>query len=150
MTPAELYARTPESITFELYCLMGCYYNFIPEIEESDFHWNGELKGNTRISIHIYKDFNFDGRRFWRLASVKFDDDFVMIIQNAGREGDDHTARFITNENAYVKMVEYIRTLLPVIPEEGREDVVSENDNFPGLADFYGNSLDGYFERYRY
>lgn len=147
MTPAELYKRKPESTTRDLGLLIGCYYSFIPEIDEGDFQWHGDLKENTRIEVVVYKDFDFDGRRFWRLAAVKFDNDFVMIIQNAGREGDDHTARFITNGDAYRNMVAYIHTLLPIFTED-LNDVVPVDDNINGLTNFYGNDLDGFFERY--
>lgn len=153
MKPSELYARDPQETTFELCGLIGCYYNFIPEAlgeEEQHLLYRDEMKANTRVEVRLYKYFDFDGRRFWKLAGVFFDGFPVMITQNAGREGDDHTARFITNEHAYKKMVKYIRTLIPIPDEEEIPDVVSADDEFPGLTDFYGNNLDGYFERYRY
>lgn len=150
MKPSELYSRKPEESSHDLEYLMGCYYNFIPEVTEAEMMYNGVLKENTRVEIRVYKDFDFDGRRFWRLCSIMFDERPVMIIQNAGREGDDHTARFITDLDAYKKMIGYIRTLLPAPAMEDVEDVVSEDDNIPDLTRFYGNELDGYFERYRH
>lgn len=152
MKPSELYARVPEETTKDLDYLLGCYYNFIPEaISEETQHFmynNNGMKENTRVEIRIYKYFDFDGRRFWRLTGVFFGGLPVMITQNAGREGDDHTARFVTDVHAYKKMVKYIRELLPLPDEEEIPDVVSADDDFPGLTDFYGNSLDGYFERF--
>lgn len=148
MKPSELYERKPQETSDVLDYLIGCYYNFIPEIDESDMLYSGERKKNTRVEIRIYKYFDFDGRRFWRLSGVFLDGLPIMITQNAGREGDDHAARFITDASAYKEMIEYIRTLLPMVEVEDMEDVVSADDNINGLDNFYGNSLDGYFERY--
>jgi len=143
MKPSELYARTPERITHGVSDLFGCYFNHVPEINEFQHHLlnNEETK---RITIHQYKYFGFDGRRIWLLAGVKFNDDFVMIIQNAGREGDDHAARFVTDSKAYNEMIAYIRQYLPV--EE--VDALPLDQDIPGLACFYGNELDGQFTRY--
>lgn len=145
MTPAELYARTPEKVDEEINRLFG--FNHIPEIEDHEHcGWIPDSK-NDRVEFHIYKDFDFDGRRTWFLAAVKFDGVFVMVIQNAGREGDDHSDRCITNKPAYDAMVTYIRTLC-ASEDASAEDVVDEHEDIPQLASFYGNDLDGVFERY--
>ncbi len=151
MTPNELYMRIPENSHYDLEYLIGFYYNHIPEIEEiSDAN-----EKEQRVLIKEYKNFDFDGRRIWRLASVWFDDnnlaDFghkpVMIIQNAGREGDDRTGRFITDEKLYMEMIIYLRSLV----KEDRpitSDVVDPDVDINNLTSFYGNELDGHFERY--
>lgn len=149
MTPNELYKRTPERIDQNLYVLYGCYYNHIPEIEEFDNSFGFDFETNDRVEIHFYKDFDFDGRRFWRLASVKMDGEFVMIIQNAGREGDDYVDRFITNPTKYKEMVEYIKSLIVTEYEDLSEEHVVDGDvDCRTLTKFYGNELDGYFTRY--
>jgi len=147
MTPAELYSRTPENVTLDIQSLVGCYYNFIPEIDVNSFQHHDWLEDNTRIEMVDYKNFDYDGRRFWKLSAIKFDNVFVMITQNAGREGDDHTARFITNPEVYKKMVAYIHAMLP-LPDDEVEDITDINDDIPTLTKFYGGELDEYFERY--
>jgi hypothetical protein len=149
MKPIDLYNREPELIDNDINILRGCYYNHIPEIDETmcQFFDKESVAKNNRIKIKIYKDFNFDGRRFWRLASIWLDDKPVMIIQNAGREGDDHEERFITNKELYVEMIKFIQTLVPSQFDE-IPDIVDENDDIIGLDEFYGNKLDGHFERY--
>lgn len=145
MTPAALYERAPESADRDLTILVGCYYNHIPE---ASIDYYGQIYGvqQERVEIRYYKRFNFDGRRFWALASVWFDDAPVMIIQNAGREGDDHAARFITDPEQYTSMVHFIASLRQVKLDEVK-DVVKATDDLP-LESFYGNSLDGHFEGY--
>ena len=149
MKPSELYAREPEKIInlIEPDCdysyISGCYYNHIPEIADDRF------RPSTRIKVRIYKDFNFDGRRFWRIASIWIDDIAVMIVRNAGREGDDFYDRFITNQEAYGEMVSHLSELR--IPDEhDLKELVDKDADIPNLTDFYGNDLDGHFERYHF
>jgi len=68
-----------------------------------------------------------------------------MIIQNAGREGDDHRRRFVTDKEKYKEMIKYIRTLLE--SEEEIEDYFDPNEDIQGLDSFYGHTLDGVFKR---
>lgn len=157
MTPNELYKRMPENSHFDLDNLVGFYYNHIPEIDAHDISNANETE--QRVLIKEYKFFDFDGRRFWRLASVWFDgtkDDKladaykpVMIIQNAGREGDDYDGRFITDEKLYLEMVTYIRSLINDRPYQ-TSDVVDPDVDINNLTSFYGNELDGHFERYKH
>lgn len=148
MKPEELYARQPESVDKDVNRLFGFYYNHIPEIEEHEHNGYIEDGKNDRVTFNIYKDYCFDGRRTWTLAAVKFDSEFVMVIQNAGREGDDCTGRFITDKPKYDEMVAYIKTLLPAGEDVSDCDVVDKADDIPGLAVFYGNNLDGVFKPY--
>lgn len=147
MKPQELYKREPESVESDINYLFGHYYNFLPEIE--NFYGWIEPENIKDIEVKIYKDFDFDGRRFWKLASVWYKGKPVMITRNAGREGDDHATRFVTDEELYKLMVKYIKTLLPVEFTEV-EDVVDPNEDIKELETFYGNTLDGFFERSRY
>ena len=146
MKPCELYNRVPESENSEICSLIGCYYNHIPQLDDS-FSWSLPADDpNKRVIIKCYKNFAFDFRRFWRLASVWFDEKPVMIIQNAGREGDDHSARFVTDAETYRAMVSYLASLANVQFE--KINVVPLDVDINGLTEFYGNSLDGYFERH--
>lgn len=146
MTPNQLYAREPESRNHWVNTLNGFYYSHVPELSAE--HLPAEDPGK-RVELRCYKDWCFDDRRTWRLASVWFDGKPFMVIQNAGREGDDHYKRFVTDEETYVATVTYLKTLCPAAVTKV-EDVVGPNDEVVGLTEFYGNSLDGHFERYRY
>lgn len=153
-TAKELYARKPEYITTNIIeYLYGCYYNHLAPFIDIQYDENikKELLKQDKIEIHVYKHYDFDGRRFWRLSAVKFENDFVMIIQNAGREGDDHSERFITNIDKFKEMIKYIRNLINNIDfydDVIKKDFIELDEEIPSLCDFYGNKLDGYFERY--
>jgi hypothetical protein len=150
-TPADLYNMDPQYKDKNIHCLSGCYYNHIPEIEEWDWH-RVQYDQNERVEIRHIKEFWFDHRRFWRLSTVWFDGLPVMIIQNAGREGDDFSESFITDKERYLKMVTYIMSLMTAedkAEEDGRVVGLTE-DLGDTLTSFYGDCLDGHFERHDY
>jgi hypothetical protein len=151
MTAKELYLREPEKIETDLNILRGFYYNHIPEIDDNcgDYFTDDILKNNKRIKIKILKDFSFDPRRHWRLATIWIDENPVMIIQNAGREYDDFSKRFITNKELYIEMISYIKSLFPIYINE-IIGIIDENIDSPILTNFYNNNLDGIFERSKY
>lgn len=138
----DLYAMTPESINKDVGELKGFYYDHLPEIEENLWDINNK---NELVEIKVLKDFDFDGRRCWTLRTVWFNNKPVMVIQNAGREGDDHRERFVTNKKKLNEMVCYLKSLQDVADycEEVDADV-----KYKCLTSFYGNDLDGKFERY--
>jgi hypothetical protein len=139
---------TPESSTNDVSLLVGCYYNHIEEVQEA--HMLPYPALSDRVEIRIIKQFDFDGRRFWRLATVWLDGYPVMIIQNAGREGDDHSARFITDALRFREMCAHIAALMVHHVTALSEDTVDLNQEIEQLTSFYGNELNGPFERYRY
>lgn len=156
MTPNELYNRTPEQTDTDINMLIGCYYNHIPEISDTDLFLGSDkisaiqeqLTWSQKVQIKYYKKHCFDGRRVWILASVWFDGSPVMIIQNAGREGDDWAERFITDPHQYVQMVKYINSLIPFEVDERDADVVNPNKEIRNLTAFYNYSLNDYFDHW--
>ena len=143
MKPTDLYYRPFESKHNTLGHLKGFYYDHLPEIEHD--LWGIESEKNEKVTIKEYRNFDFDGRRYWLLASVWYENNPIMIIQNAGREGDDHRRRFVTDKEKYKEMIKYIRTLLE--SEEEIEDYFDPNEDIQGLDSFYGHTLDGVFKR---
>ncbi len=144
MNANQIYALESGSIDISLATLYGWGYNHVPEIDWDEAA-DEELK-NERVTVRIVKHHNYDWRRFWRLASVWLDDKPVMIIQNAGREGDDHHARFVTDSEAYREMVEYIISLFPK-PQMKYVETIDANENIPGLTRFYSQCLEGPFRK---
>ena len=144
MKASEAYLLEPESTSECLGVLKGFYYDHLPEVEDS--LWDLQDK-NTKAEIKTLKDFDFDGRRCWSLRTVWFEGKPFMITQNAGREGDDHRQRFITDVEVYKKFVDYVKSLTNT-QEYYLEDVIEVDEDYPNLINFYGNDLFGNFERY--
>ena len=147
MTPAELYVMTPESVDHDLFSLAGCYYNHLPEAGEDSSEWI--CCKSDRVEVRHIKYFSYDGRRFWRLSTVWFENEPVMVIQNAGREGDDFHRRIVTSQTGLLLMANYILSLIPPDNTESIE-VFDPNQEVEGLTEFYNQSLSGPFERYHY
>lgn len=144
MTPNQLYQRIPEKSNHDLDALKGFYFDHVPEV-------NGTLRPTDptgKVEIRYYKDFNFDHRRFWRLASVWFGPHPVMVIQNAGREGDDWSGRYITDKEKYLWLIEHLNTLLICEDFASATKIVEADNDIPTLTDFYNYKLDGFFDRY--
>jgi len=140
MKPFDLYNREPVRVDTDLSVFFGCYYNHMPECDLENRHTIDSSK-NSRIEIHYWKDFWYDSRRCWRLSGAYLDGEPFMIMQNAGREGDDYHARFITNADLYRQAVKYATgLLLPRIHDE-IPDTVDPTSDIPSLSTFYGDSL---------
>lgn len=144
MKASELYLLEPESTSKCLGVLKGFYYDHLPEVEECLLGLQGK---NNKVEIKTLKDFYFDERRCWSLRTVWFEGKPFMIIQNAGREGDDHRQRFITDVETYKKFVDYAKSLTDS-QEYYLEDLIELDKDYPNLINFYGNDLFGNFERY--
>lgn len=145
MTANEIYQLPTTDTSHDLYHLAGCYYNHLPEAGGDSGEW--VCLKTKRIEVRIVKDFDYDGRRFWKLATVWFDDEPVMIIQNAGREGDDHAARYVTNVAALGFMASHVRSL---VQTTDKIDIINPAADMPELTNFYGQSLGGVFKRHSY
>lgn len=140
MTPNELYKMESLRTETDIAPLFGCYFNHMPEIVDDYWRIAATEVKNERLEIRYYKDHSYDGRRIWRLASVWFDNKPFMVIQNAGREGDDHAARFITDVGLYKQAATYVKSIVPPDFKE-LPDVVSADEDVPTLTEFYGDSL---------
>lgn len=138
MKPSDLYKLMPEDSHHNVDILSGCHYNHIPDVDLDDVDID-QVEKDQRVLIKVYKEHTYDYRRFWRLASVWFDNEPIMIVQNAGREGDDYTNRFITNTKQYYELVSYLRTLLL---DEYKEKEYDPNEDISNLTRFYNDSFD--------
>lgn len=138
IAPNDLYALPAEK-PGPLSGLISTEHTFIPEVGG----WSPEVDVVTsdRIRIDILKEVTFDHRHIWRLSTVWFDDLPVMIMQNAGREGDDHASRLITDAARYQDMVAHLKELLPSLPEPWMGEYGTA-DNITNLTCFYRRSFD--------
>lgn len=148
-----MYKMESQSVDIGIGMLFGFYFNHIEEMDNlvsdyDSYKHNVDHSIFTKIEVRIIKHFNFDYRRFWRLATVWFEGSPVMVIQNAGREGDDHRERFITDPEAFKRMLSYISSLVP--RKEPKIPSVAADAEIKELADFYSHHLDGIFERHRH
>lgn len=152
MTPSQLFALPVERVDKDLTHLFGYYYNHLPEAGDKDEirNWIPNVK-QGRAEIRFIKDFCFDGRRVWQLAVVCFDGKPAMITQNAGREGDDHARRFITDRDGVLALAGYINSLRPVemIREDDNSRLIGLDQDYAFLDEFYDQKLCDPFRRWK-
>ena len=113
MTPEQLLSREPEFATTDMRWLWGFAYSHLPEMAYRDDlpvqtrrRQNGRPHLAAGVLMRVYKFHAFDRRRVWRLASVHVDAKPVMIVRNAGREGDDYADRYVFDLHLYGDLVE--------------------------------------------
>lgn len=140
MTPAQLLAREPVRVETDFHDLEGHAYNHLSELGFSI----RDLKETwaPRIEVRVYGYRQEDSRRYWKLAAVYFNWEPVMIVQNAGREGDDHHARFMLNPDLYYRMLRVIAALprSEAFEDQSGPGVLMDED-IEGLDQFYGERL---------
>lgn len=98
-----------------------------------------KLFSADKIKTKTHFFHSFDYRRYLSLQSVWFEDVPVMIIQEAGREGDDHTDEFITNFEKYTDMINFIRSCYYKSPDSHM--VYDGEEEIPELTNFYGYDI---------
>lgn len=150
-----------EEIHCDLEWMSGCYFNhfhtghkpndFLDGIDQfyiqnmkqkDDNEW---MKDQDRITFHVIKNFNYDGRRVWSLFVVRFDNKVTMVCKNAGREGDDHWGNVILDPVAYGDMHSYITDDYIVIYQDC---VKTLSDDASDFLEFYDQSYFGTFNKY--
>lgn len=145
MTPEELLAREPETVTHSLNYLVGYRYDHIPEARlDLSTGWGLE---SPRVEVKVYKHFDFDERRYWRLCSVWLDNIPVMICCNAGREGDDYHNRYLLNKDKYKELITHVITIQAQRVEIEETELTPLDINIVEMTKFYGDNLDGHFSK---
>ena len=151
MKPKDLYARDDYELNYDMDLLTPCSgdQTHVPELGDDVIYGFNE---QNDVSFRVYKEFWFDHRRFWRLASVWIGETPVMIIQNAGREGTDFHARYVTDADAYNQLITLARKHIKHsgASDDLNADLVSPDDDVKGLTAFYGGELGGNFSRHNY
>lgn len=137
----ELYDMRNKSESTCLGLLKGIYYDHLKELSDRhEIHsYYGLEERNKKVDIRYYVDHCFKGSRVWVLASVWYDNQPVMVIQNAGRDGDDHSKRFITDKKRFEEMLRYVASIIN-IDTSSVEEVYVDVD-LPELTCFYGHDM---------
>lgn len=141
MTPAELYALEPVKIEYDLWNLKAHSYTHLDKIFEGELYEldHKSVEDEKRLEVRYYVSECPDGRRVWELGSAWFDGSPFMVIQNAGREGDDFYNRYVTDGEVAKKFGAYLNSKRTLVEEI---EVVDPNE-FLGekLTSFYRHSM---------
>jgi hypothetical protein len=133
MTPRELLAMIPQSVSHDVYRVL----RELPEVDTDVL-----VDTDESLEWREYAYHNFDGRRIWLLASIHFRGRAALIVQRAGREGDDHHERIVVDVQAYADLVRYAWSLPKKWPDMISYRCAELDTDDEELTQFYGHSLD--------
>jgi len=135
MKPNDVYGWTPISQTTDLWRISGSFEDvYIDYIQDGL---------NTRILVKKYVNEEIDLRSF-EFFSVWLDDRPFMIIERAGRGGDDYYETYITDFKAYTDAGVYLRSLY-YEDEHNKPTVMDPAKDIPDLGVFYQNDVRNYY-----
>jgi hypothetical protein len=164
MTPEQLLERPHLRFEPDLSALFGHRYSHVPEV--ATFLPRDQPLLVPGVELRMYKDHAFDGRRIWRLTLVwlwshsKRDDEPrgpVMVIRNAGREGDDHASRYVFDVRLYDTLIDRLcsnrhiayaprltaaSSLVGWCASRDEDEYASRHQHPTRVDDFYGFNLD--------
>ena len=141
MTPAQIYAMPQvQRHRLGIENFWGCYYTHVPEIENGDLDYS-KLDKITRITTVVHAFYAVDYRRYWAIWSAWLDGKPYMLMQNAGREGDDYRERYITDNNLYNEALQLLRTCFHDSAITANHVVWDINKDVPEIEDFYGTTI---------
>lgn len=132
MKPVDLYSLKPIKVDNDIDQLDS-------HMAEVDF-FVIDAEEDKRIELRYYADEYMDGIRGWALFSVWFDGSPVMVCQEAGRDNEDHTKKYITDIDKYIELTRYLFSLYnysELVPE----DIHDPEKDIKDLTSFYGGSL---------
>ena len=143
MTPNELYQAPWFDKHHHIEWLVGNNYTHVPEVTADSGYGRclPRIDTGALVTVRDHAERWHDPRRSSILRSVWFRDRPIMICANAGREGEGHVRRWVTDLHGYVDMCQYLRSIL-LSPDGPPEDfVVDPGQDIPRMTDFYGDDL---------
>ena len=144
--PNDIYRLTPESISNNLEYIANPYFNHVSETihDFSLFHVIRSDQIEIRIISEVVKYHRSEVVKYhrivWRLATVWFDNKPVMVIQNAGKYGHEHSKKFVTDRKTYKRMCDHIKELISIENEDDIKEIDADK-NIKGLVKFYGHRI---------
>jgi hypothetical protein len=122
---------SPSGFDFDLYTSQYDLYKSAPE--------------DPHFEIRIIEHHHTDTRRYWRTATVWLNSKPVMVVQNAGRDGDDWIRHWVTDQPLYFELCQYVRSevlrlIAPKIRDELRDPqlLIDPNTQIKELDEYYG------------
>lgn len=147
-TIRELLSQEPKSVDNDISALFGTYFEHVPEITPEEHGYAAWDVKSDRIEIVTFFHNNWDHRRFQSLFGVRLDGEWVMVCQNAGREGDDWYRRYIVNGGAFQEMVKHLKMLFAKRNGIDEVKVTGLDSDIADLYEFYGKDVREKYARY--
>jgi hypothetical protein len=139
-----------ESKDYELHSYLQTPFSIEEHLTEFPYglkiDYNHDWSGFP-FQVRELKNHSYDGERCWCLRTVWYAGQPFMIVQNAGRGGQDHEDRFITDTQVFNK---FISALQEIVIKETPYDVIDPDEDRNDLDFFYDQHLNQTFEYWNY
>lgn len=111
--------------------------NIYIELSDIPYDYENDENNQKRVFIksHLYD--SYDYRRSMHIFSVWFDDKPIMLCMEAGRELRDDVKTFISDQDGFINMIKYLRTLI----KDEINFIYSVNEELSELEVFYSHDL---------
>jgi hypothetical protein len=139
-TISELLKQEPREIITGINLICNWTYSHIPEIPIEEFlnvMYNKDFA--PEIKTFIFYDVFWDWRRSQKLFAVKYQERWIMLCSNAGRECSDYSSRQILDAEGYLDMLTYLRTELASHSKTDPVEVTSLDSEVQFI--FYGHDV---------
>ncbi len=104
-----------------------------------------KVVADNRYAVHIFHYWSSDGGyRIWELSGVKFDGEWLGVMQHAGRSGDDYVRAYILDRDLFIRSWRYLEGLKQKDEEifnDRRHEFVSLDRPADDLYSFYNEDV---------
>jgi hypothetical protein len=138
-TPEELYALKPVRTDFASGHTVEVH---LPEIDLYELDLD-KVEAEKRMETRTLVDHDYDGRRGWTLQTVWFDGKPVMVVNSSGRDGDEYHERWITDAEAFGKLLAWLQSFIPRTEVTG---FVKPDAVIPAMTEFYNHTIHDYYD----
>ena len=133
MTPKEIFELDPIR-SADTYFLEG---HFSDALGVWDHDW---LESLRRITVDIVADYVCEYHRSWTLSCVRLDGEPVMILQAAGRGGDDYREEYVVDGAKHKELEDLLRESV----DKPGPHVVGMNEDYSYFTSFYGENMEAH------
>jgi len=135
MKPSELYKLKEIGVETDIYSLRKC----LDGLDDLSYEGVESIEG---LEQRIHGFHSFDGERSWELSSIWYKDRPFMVLQEAGRGGDDHVETFLTDKEVLKELKLKIAELLD---QHKKTISFSPDEDIEDLDCFYGHELSEFY-----
>jgi len=139
-TPTELYALKPTRTDYGSWHAVSVHLR--DEIGNGFDLDLDAVEKTQRMETRTLVDHDYDGRRGWTLQTVWFDNKPVMVVNSAGRDGDEYHERWITDPELFGELVTFLKSFM----SEDTTGFVKADAKIPAMTEFYNHTIHDYYD----
>lgn len=108
LTLNDIYALPGKPIALTEWVLRADWFPELGSVWQDSSDVLDALAAAGRLTVTELICDNIDGRRYVSMHTLRLDGKPFMVVQNAGREGDDHRKRWVTDKEAFQQALSHL------------------------------------------